>query len=120
MNTTLINQELYGKSYTEIKQALNIVEDGGGCCGWADFTEYDALEKLSDHDKENAKLIACILVDYDNTDLSRVVCNFVFETPNNTGLILGYDMKAGSGSGWSYGAFVNLNYYYDTIASVNY
>lgn len=121
MKTTLVHQELYGTTYAEVVAGLNIKENQGGCCGWADSVVEDELAQLSEAEKGEAKLVACVLVEYDDeTDTSsRVVCNFLFNTDDKIGLLLGYDLSAGSGSGWSYGAYVSLNFLDQEIASAS-
>lgn len=118
MKTTLVHQELYGKTYAEVVAGLNTKDNQGDCCGWAYSDVKDELAELSEVEKGAAKLVACVLVEYDDeTDTSsRVVCNFLFDTDDKIGLLLGYDLSAGSGSGWSYGAYVSLNFLDQEIA----
>lgn len=49
-------------------------------------------------------------IDYSDEGYSRVVVNFIFDLGEEQGLILGYELSAGSGSGWSYGAYCSLKY----------
>ena len=105
METTRVHQDLIGKSYEEIKQALVIVEDGGGCCGWSD---YDVTTIPEGVDVTKLVLKDCVQIDYDEEYSNRVVLNFVFSDGKGE-LVLGYDLSAGSGSGWSYGAYVTLS-----------
>lgn len=114
MNVTKIMQHLIGKTYKEVVENLRYEEDYGDCCGWSSCNVEDSLESLSD--KENAVLIDVVEIIYDD-DLERCVVNFIFDLGSNKGLILGYDMSAGSASGWAYGAYVSLFYGEEEVAS---
>jgi hypothetical protein len=107
---------LIGRTYREIVAELKIDDDQGDCCGWADCDVIDNL-KDADHLKD-AVLINAIQLSYDNEE--RVVVNFIFSLGDANGLILGYDMKAGSGSGWAYGAYCRLLHGEDLVAEVRY
>lgn len=116
METTKIMQHLIGKTYKEVVENLLYEEGYGDCCGWSECNIEDSLESLSD--KENAVLIDVVEIYYDEDDFERCVVNFIFDLGSNKGLILGYDLSAGSRSGWAYGAYVNLYYGEEEVASV--
>ncbi|MNQ86073.1 hypothetical protein D3C85_1012570 [compost metagenome] len=119
MKTEKIMQHLIGKTYKEIVQALSIEQDDGDCCGYADVDIIDAVKDLNNAD--NAILLDVMKIDYndDSGDGERVVANFIFDLGDEKGLILGYDLSAGSGSGWSYGAFCSLKYNDEEIVSAS-
>jgi hypothetical protein len=119
MKTEKIMQHLVGKTYKEIVQALSIEQDDGDCCGCADVEVIDAVKDLEDAD--NAVLFDIVKIDYndDGGDGERVVANFIFDLGGEKGLILGYDLSAGSGSGWSYGAFCTLKYGDEEVVSAS-
>lgn len=106
METTRVHQDLIGKSYDEIKSALSIVEDQGGCCGVAGCDVEDVVPHGVDVSK--LRLKDCVQIEYDESHGSRVVLNFVFSDGERE-IILGYELSASSGSGWSYGAYVELS-----------
>lgn len=116
MKTTKIKQHLIGKTYREVVENLRYENGYGDCCGWSSCDIEDSLKSLSD--KENAVLIDVVEIIYYADDFDRCVVNFLFDLGSNKGLILGYDMSAGSGSGWTYGAYVNLYYGEEEVASV--
>lgn len=106
MQTTKVHQDLIGKSYNEIVAAIKIDEDNGGCCGYAQCDEVSAIPS---HVSTDALVLKdCVEIEYDERDEDRKVLNFVF-TDGEGELILGYELRAGSGSGWSYGAWVSLS-----------
>ena len=120
MKTTQIMQHLIGKTYKEIVDHLRTEEDGGDCCGWSECSIEDSLVDLKD--KEAAVLIDVVEIDYldEDSDASeRSVVNFIFDLGDKQGLILGYELKAGSGSGWRYGAYVALYYDKEKVASAS-
>lgn len=117
MITTKIMQHLVGKTYKEVIAHLRTEEDGGDCCGWSHCDVDDNLESLED--KNDAVLVDVVEIDYDSNFDSRCVVNFIFDLGEEQGLILGYDMSAGSGSGWTYGAYVTLYYDNEDVASAN-
>ena len=120
MKTTQIMQHLIGKTYKEIVDHLRTEEDGGDCCGWSECYIEDSLVNLED--KEAAVLVDVVEIDYldEDSDASeRSVINFIFDLGDKKGLILGYDLQAGSGSGWSYGAYVTLYYDKEEVASAS-
>lgn len=120
MKTTPIMQHLIGKTYKEIVDNLRTEEDGGDCCGWSECYVEDSLVDLKD--KTEAVLVDVVEIDYsdEDTDCSaRSVINFIFDLGDKKGLILGYDLKAGSGSGWSYGAYVTLYFDKEEVASAS-
>ena len=100
MKTTLVNEDLNGLTYAQIVKHLNIKEDNGDCCGFASVSQFGEIP-------DNATLMFCTLTEYD-TDSALSVFNFVFQTDSGECLILGYRLTAGSGSGWSYGAYEGL------------
>jgi hypothetical protein len=106
MNTNKVNQNLVGKKYNEIIPLLEIIEDGGDCCGYSSCEE-PSKETIDILAKINPVLIDCVQIDYEDEYQSRTVINFVFQDSDNY-WILGYDLKAGSGSGWTYGAYVKI------------
>ena len=113
MKTTKIMQHLIGKSYKEIVDHLRTEEDGGDCCGWSECSIEDSLVNLED--KGSAVLIDVVKIDYIGSE--RAVINFIFDLGDQQGLILGYELQAGSGSGWAYGAYVTLYYDEEEVAS---
>ena len=73
-------------------------------------------------DKDEAVLVNVVEIDYlaEDYDYSdRNVINFIFDLGDQKGLILGYDLQAGSGSGWDYGAYVTLYYDKEKVASAS-
>lgn len=109
---------LIGKTYSEVVAALRIEDDQGDCCGWAN---YEVNDSLKDNDAlSKAVLTNTVKINYEDTFSDRVVVNFVFAIGNEKGLILGYDLKAGSGSGWSYGAFCTLLHDDITVATAQF
>ena len=112
MNAEKINQHLVGLTYSDIVDRLVIDEDGGDCCGYAHCEENQPIPV--DVDKSNLVLKDCIRLDYkdeeSDSDGERVVLNFVFGDGERGDLILGYELSAGSGSGWAYGAYVRLSH----------
>ena len=120
MKTTQIMQHLIGKTYKEIVELLRTEEDGGDCCGWSECSIEDSLVNLEDKDEAvlvNVVEIDYLAEDYDYSD--RNVINFIFDLGDQKGLILGYDLQAGSGSGWDYGAYVTLYYDKEKVASAS-
>lgn len=121
MKTTQIMQHLIGKTYKELVDHLRTEEDGGDCCGWSNCYIEDSLVDLKD--KAEAVLVDVVEIDYsdegDSDCSDRSVINFIFDLGDQKGLILGYDLQAGSGSGWSYGAYVTLYFDKEEVASAN-
>ena len=109
MQTTKVHQNLIGKSYREIVERLEITSDQGDCCGFASCDEPDAVP--SDVNTSELVLKDCVLIEYDSpyNDADRQVLNFIFVNPKGDELLLGYELCAGSGSGWAYGAWVTLS-----------
>ena len=107
MKTESVNEHLIGKTYDQIIPLLVFDEDRGDCCGSAQW------DKIGDHalpvDLNTSLLIleGCTLIEYDDIDGKRVVHNFVFNYKGDK-VILGYELTAGSGSGWAYGAYVQM------------
>ena len=113
-------QHLIGKTYSEIVDHLRTEEDGGDCCGWSECSIEDSLVDLKD--KAEAVLVDVVEIDYSDeySDVSeRTVINFIFDLGDQKGLIVGYDLQAGSGSGWSYGAYVTLYFDKEEVASAS-
>ena len=116
METTKVNQHLVGMSYDNIIPKLDFIEDDGGCCGFATYSVTNELpESISTKD---LVLKDCVQIQYDNEYKDRTVLNFVFSAPEGE-LILGYELCAGSGSGWSYGAFVRMKLGKDVLAEAS-
>lgn len=114
MKTEKVMQHLIGKTYGEIVSHLSIEEDDGDCCGYAFVSVSDGVER------QDAILFDVVRIEYDNErDEERVVVNFIFDLGGESGLILGYDLSAGSGSGWSYGAYCSLKYKNEEVASAS-
>lgn len=117
MKTEKIMGHLVGKTYKEIVEALSTDEDYGDCCGYASV---DVIDNLKDKwNAQTAILFDIVKIDYDEDEGERVVVNFIFDLGDEKGLILGYDLSAGSGSGWSYGAFCTLKYETEEVASAS-
>ena len=114
-------QHLIGKTYKELVDHLRTEEDGGDCCGWSNCYIENSLVDLKN--KAEAVLVDVVEIDYsDDADADysdRSVINFIFDLGDKKGLILGYDLQAGSGSGWSYGAYVTLYFDKEEVASAN-
>lgn len=109
MNTYKVHQDLVGLSYHEIVDHLKIEEDGGDCCGYADW---EVTDLPSDVGPDSLILKDCVQIDYPTQGYgtgARSVLNFIFTCKGKGEAILGYDLTAGSGSGWSYGAYVKLS-----------
>lgn len=121
MKTTQIMQHLIGKTYKELVDHLRTEEDGGDCCGWSNCYIENSLVDLKD--KAEAVLVDVVEIDYsddaDSDYSDRSVINFIFDLGDKKGLILGYDLQAGSGSGWSYGAYVTLYFDKEEVASAS-
>jgi hypothetical protein len=109
MNTTEVHQDLIGKPYADIIERLVIESDGGDCCGWADCEQTGVIPEGVD--TSTLTLKGCVEITYDEDygrEIDRRVLNFIFTTPNGSEVLLGYELSAGSGSGWSYGAWVTI------------
>jgi len=119
MKVENIMQHLIGKTYREVICGLNIDQDDGDCCGFASVDIMDGLQEFAESGE--AILVRVIKIDYsdDEHEGDRVVANFVFDLGEEKGLILGYELSAGSGSGWSYGAYCSLKYGDEVIASAS-
>lgn len=105
MKTEQIMQHLIGKPYAEVVALLSIEQDNGDCCGYADCEVSDYVRDIES--SPSAVLKDVVRIEYDG-DFSRVVVNFIFDVGDNKGVILGYEMVAGSGSGHGYGAYCVL------------
>lgn len=116
METNLVNQHLIGKSYTEIVDHLEFDEDCGGCCGHASIEEVTGVPSGTDTSKLTLK--NCVEICYSDSYNDRVVLNFVF-TDGEGELILGYELNASSGSGWSYGAYAKIIHENEVLAAVS-
>jgi len=118
METTKVMQHLIGKSYREIVDNLKIDDDQGGCCGYAEWEIKDEItQKLN---PDSAVLKDVVRIDYNDEYQTRSVVNFIFDLGGEQGLILGYDLTAGSGSGYLYGAFCTLSFKDEEIATASY
>lgn len=120
MKTEKIMQHLIGKTYQEVLDGLSIKKDDGMCCGCAECDVSDFVKQIQD--AKNAKLVDAIKFDYADELFgeSRVVVNFIFDVGDNKGVVLGYDLKAGSESGFMYGAVCDLFYKDELVASASY
>lgn len=105
MKTTEVHKDLVGLTYNEIVTNLNILSDDGDCCGYA---RYDQTNIPDGVDTDDLTLKACVKIEYDDVDEDRKVLNFIFKTSNDSEVLLGYDLQAGSGSGWEYGAWIKI------------
>lgn len=119
MKTEKIMQHLIGKTYKEVVVSLSISQDDGDCCGCANVEITDALKGIDT--AASAILMDVIKIDYNQVsgEGERVVANFIFDLGEEKGLILGYDLSASSGSGWSYGAFCTLSYGDEEVVSAS-
>lgn len=108
MEAQRVNAYLIGKKYHEIVDKLNIVEYQGDCCGYASCKVTAALPEGLD--LASLVLKDCVQLNYNPVEEDRQVLNFVFKTTDGNEVILGYELSAGSGSGWSYGAYVQLKH----------
>ncbi|WP_241301060.1 hypothetical protein [Burkholderia cenocepacia] len=117
MKTETTLHHLVGKTYTEVIDALSVTEGQGDCCGWSDHCVADCLKDLED--KEKAVLVQVVKIEYDESESDRVALNFIFDLGDKKGLILGYELSAGSGSGWQYGAHCTLHFHGEEIASAS-
>jgi len=106
MKTKKIMQHLIGKTYEEVVPLLVVQSGEGDCCGWSAYDVEDFVKPLEF--SSSAKLVDVVEIDYSDDYSSRVVVNFLFDIGEKSGVILGYDLRAGSGSGWSYGAYCQL------------
>ena len=106
MKTEQVNQHLVGMSYNDIVPKLEIVQDHGDCCGYSSCEQKEVIPSHVDVDK--LVLRDCVRISYGDETMdqfasgSRSVLNFVF-TDGSGDLILGYELSAGSGSGWGSG-----------------
>jgi len=80
---------------------LEIISDGGDCCGYADFTT-NLL--YSENDFRNPIITNVTMNSGDNSYCDTSVVTFYGEAKS----LVTIESEAGSGSGWSYGAFVKL------------
>ena len=117
METQSVMNHLVGKTYKEVVSMLSIEDDYGDCCGYADCEVQDFVEALEGSD--SAVLKDVIRISYESDYSDRVVVNFVFDLGKNKGVILGYDLTAGSGSGWRYGAYCILKYGDEEVAAAS-
>lgn len=116
METTKVNQHLIGLSYNDIVPKLEFIENEGDCCGYA---SYDVVSELPEGTSTNNLVLKdCVQIQYDKEYADRCVLNFVFSAPEGE-LILGYELTAGSGSGWTYGAFVKVKLNDEVLAAAS-
>jgi hypothetical protein len=80
---------------------LEIISDGGGCCGYADFTT-NLL--YSENDFRNPIITNVTIDSDDNNYCDTSIVTFYGEVKP----LATIESEAGSGSGWNYGAFVTL------------
>lgn len=120
MKTEQVMQHLVGKTYKEVVESLRVESDQGDCCGWSECAVSDMVKEIEG--ASDARLKHVVRIDYpeDEDEGERVVVNFIFDIGWGDGAILGYDMSAGSGSGWGYGAWCKLMHGDEEIASVDY
>lgn len=118
MKTEQVMQHLVGKTYKEVVESLRVESWDGDCCGWSECTVSDMVKEIED--ASDARLKHVVRIDYPEDEGERVVVNFIFDIGGGDGVILGYDMSAGSGSGWAYGAGCKLMYGTEEVASVSY
>lgn len=114
MKTEKVMQHLIGKTYKEVVSNLTYYSYDGDCCGWSDVEVSDLVTD------DSAILVDAVKISYEMEEGDRVVVNFVFDLGDQKGLILGYDLSAGSGSGWAYGAHCSLSYQDECIAVASY
>ncbi len=117
METTRVNQHLIGLTYDELIPKLEFIDDPGGGCGYSFCEESTAIPKgVNVHE---LVLKDCVSITYE-TDInfgpSRSVLNFVFTDKEGNEVVLGYELEAGSGSGWGYGAFIIIEHEGKTLA----
>lgn len=105
METTEVHHDLIGMKYDDVVTKLDITEDHGGCCGYASCEVSGIPDSV---DPEKLILKGCTLIEYDSHNDDRKVLNFLFENDLGNQYIYGLDCQAGSGSGWSYGAYVSV------------
>ncbi|WP_124836044.1 hypothetical protein [Burkholderia glumae] len=117
MHTETVLPHLIGKTYREVVDSLSTTGGSGDCCGWYGHEVTDCLRDLEEKDK--AVLVQVVKIEYDCDEGERVVMNFIFDLGDKKGLILGHELSAGSGSGWSYGAYCTLNFNGEEIASAS-
>lgn len=117
MDITTVHEALIHKSYADVVPHLAFIEDHGDCCGWAKIKEVASIP--DDVDVNKLILVGCTLTNYTNShdDMDRQVLNFVFKDKQHE-VVLGYELSAGSGSGWSYGAYAKILHGSDELAAV--
>lgn len=118
MKTEQVMKHLVGKTYKEVVESLRVESDQGDCCGWSECAVSDMVKEIEG--ASDARLKHVVRIDYPEDEGERVVVNFIFDIGGGDGAILGYDMSAGSGSGWGYGAWCKLMHGDEEIASVDY
>lgn len=108
MNVTPVHEELIGMAYLDVISKIQIEDEQGDCCGYASCDE--VTNEITDSvDVSTLTLKGLVEIEYDDRYNDRRVLNFIFVTPNGSELLLGYELSAGSGSGWSYGAWVSIS-----------
>ena len=115
METNRVNQHLIGLTYDELIPKLEFINDPGDCCGYSSCEESTAIpEGVNVHE---LVLKDCVQITYESDRSSgRSVLNFVFTDKEGNEVVLGYELEAGSGSGWSYGAFIIIEHEGKTLA----
>jgi hypothetical protein len=91
-----IEVKLDGKIFT-----LEIISDGGGCCGYADFT---TNLHYSENDIRNPIITNVSLENKEDNYSDASIVTFYGESKP----LATIESEAGSGSGWNYGAFVSI------------
>ena len=107
MKTESVNEHLIGKTYDQIIPLLAFDEDQGNCCGFARWDKIGDHQLPADIDTSLLVLEGCALIDYADHDTARIVHNFVFNYKGDK-VVLGYELSAGSSSGWVYGAYIQM------------
>lgn len=106
MQATHEYTHLIGKTYAEVIPHMEFYIDDGDCCGYATIeTTADIPAPI---DVSELLLEGCVRYNYESGDEDREVLNFVFVryTPETKEqLLVGYELTAGSGSGWHYGVY---------------
>lgn len=108
MKVERVHQDLIGLTYDELIKNLTVFSDDGDGCGYADVDVNDCLKDLVGN--SNAILRDVTRTEYEDDSGASTTLNFIFDLGDKTGIILGYELSAGSGSGWSYGAHCTLSY----------
>jgi hypothetical protein len=123
MEVSKIMQHLIGLRYSEVIPRITSDSDGGDCCGWANVEYTDVPREIADELVEkNPALHDVVLIEYPSGeyDYDRRTVNFIFDLGDERAAVIGFDLSAGSGSGWAYGAYASLKYDGEEIANASY